>query len=81
MLGKSFGALDGDGKAPAYVHHLDNAYTSWALYSLNPFLYRLFEYLPIRSLQEFMSAGEYIYQVCQRDMVTIPPRWRLRTCY
>ena len=69
MLGKSFGALDGDGKAPMYVHHLDNAYTAWALYGLNPFLYRLFEYLPMKSLQEFMSAGDYIYKVRRRGVV------------
>jgi len=63
MLGKSFGALDGDGKAPTYVQRLDNAYISWSLYGLSPFFYRLFEYLPIASLQEFMAAGEYVYKV------------------
>jgi hypothetical protein len=82
MLGKSFDALDGDGNAPTYVHHLDNAYTAWALYGLNPFLYRLIEYLPIKSLQEFMAAGDYVYKVCHRAVVMMhKSRWQLRTYY
>ncbi len=71
MLGKSFGALDGDGKAPTYVHHLDNAYITWSLYGLNPWLYRLFEYLPIKPLQEFMAAGDYVYKVRQGHVMMI----------
>lgn len=63
MLGKSFGALDGDGNAPSYVRHLDNAYIAWALYNLNPFVFRLLQYLPIKSLREFLAAGEYVYEV------------------
>ncbi|KAK3319398.1 cytochrome P450 [Apodospora peruviana] len=65
MLGKSFGALDDDGDrndAPTYVHHLDNAYIAWSLYGLSPTLFRLFEYLPIKSLQEFLAAGDYVYK-------------------
>ncbi len=38
LLGKSFGAFDADGEAPAYVHHLDNAYLIWSLYGLAPIL-------------------------------------------
>ncbi|KAK4215462.1 cytochrome P450 [Rhypophila decipiens] len=62
MLGKSFGALDGGGNAPSYVHHLDNAFAAFALYGLSPFAFRLLEYLPVQSLQDFLAAGEYVYR-------------------
>ncbi|KAM7183701.1 Cytochrome P450 [Rhypophila sp. PSN 637] len=62
MFGKSFGALDGDGNAPSYVRHLHNAFAAWALYDLNPFAFRLLEYLPIQSLRNFLAAGEYVYK-------------------
>ena len=69
MLGKSFAALDGDGKAPTYLRHLYNACITWALYGLNPWLYRLFECLPIKPLQEFMAGGDYVYKVRQRRVI------------
>ncbi|KAL1876832.1 hypothetical protein VTK73DRAFT_9134 [Phialemonium thermophilum] len=62
LLGKSFGAFDGDGEAPAYVHHLDNAYLVWSLYGLAPLLCKMLELLPAKKLQEFMAAGDYVYK-------------------
>jgi cytochrome P450 len=64
LLGKSFGAFAGDGEAPAYVHHLDNAYLTWSLYGLAPLLCKFLTLLPIKGLHEFMVAGDYVYQVC-----------------
>jgi hypothetical protein len=63
LLGKSFGAFEGDGEAPAYVHHLDNAYLVWSLTGLAPLLCGLLALLPIKGLQEFMAAGDYVYTV------------------
>ncbi|KAK0703642.1 cytochrome P450 [Lasiosphaeria miniovina] len=61
LMGKEFGAFDGDGAAPVYVRHLDNAYIAWALNGLAPALVWLLERLPIQSLQRFLAAREYVY--------------------
>lgn len=62
LMGKSFGAFDADGAAPTYVHHLDNAYLVWSLFGLAPLLCRALERLPVKSLQDFFAAGDYVYQ-------------------
>ncbi|RYP65630.1 hypothetical protein DL769_006261 [Monosporascus sp. CRB-8-3] len=62
LLGKSFGAFAADGDAPAYVHHLDNAYLVWSLFGLAPLLCKTLERLPVKSLQQFMAAGDYVYK-------------------
>lgn len=63
LLGKSFDGLRGDGEAPAYVHHLDNAYLVWSLQGLAPWLCSCLRLLPIQSLQEFLASGDYVYKV------------------
>jgi hypothetical protein len=63
LMGKSFGAFEGDGEAPAYVHHLDNAYLVWSLYGLAPTLCKLLSLLPYKSLRDFLSAKDYVYDV------------------
>lgn len=62
LMGKSFGAFDANGAAPTYVHHLDNAYLVWSLFGLAPLLCRALERLPVKSLQDFFAAGDYVYQ-------------------
>ncbi|KAH6697163.1 cytochrome P450 [Plectosphaerella plurivora] len=62
LLGKSFDAVKGDGQVPLYVHHLDNAYLSLALYANFPILYKILESLPIPSLRQFLSSKEYVYE-------------------
>jgi len=64
LLGKSFDALKGDGEVPAYIHHLDNAFVVWSLCGLAPWLCKLLTLLPIKGLQEFLAAGDYVYKVC-----------------
>ncbi|GAB1319337.1 hypothetical protein MFIFM68171_09547 [Madurella fahalii] len=61
LMGKDFGAFDGEGTAPVYVHHLDNAFIVWNLQGIAPRLARALEWLPIKRLQEFLAAGDYVY--------------------
>ncbi|EON65750.1 hypothetical protein W97_04989 [Coniosporium apollinis CBS 100218] len=60
FLGKSFGALKDD-RPPPYVHHLDNAYLVWAIQGILPSVYRFTSFLPFRSIQDFLTAGDYVY--------------------
>ncbi len=62
-MGKSFGAIDGEEKAPAYIHHLDNAYLVWSLFGLSPLFCRILTFVPFEGLQNFLAAGEYVYKV------------------
>jgi hypothetical protein len=63
-MGKSFDALKGDDhSAPAYVHHLDNAYLVWSLYGLAPWLCSVPALLPFKGLRDFLTAGDYVYKV------------------
>ena len=62
LMGKSFGAFEENGAAPTYVHHLDNAYLVWSLFGLAPWLCKALESLPIKSLQQFFAAGDYVYK-------------------
>jgi len=63
LLGKSFGAINADGKSPEYAGHLDNVHISWALHGLFPQLCKVLERIPIRSLQQTIIAGNYVYDV------------------
>jgi hypothetical protein len=63
LMGKSFGALKGNGEAPDYVHKLDNAYLVLALRGLAPMLCELLVMLPIKGLRDFMSASDTVYKV------------------
>ncbi|KAH6855856.1 cytochrome P450 [Chaetomium sp. MPI-CAGE-AT-0009] len=62
LMGKSFGAFDGQENAPIYVKHLDNAYPVWFIQGIVPLLYQLLKMLPIPALQKFMAAGDYVYK-------------------
>ncbi|OIW25663.1 cytochrome P450 [Coniochaeta ligniaria NRRL 30616] len=62
LMGKSFGAFDANGAAPTYVHHLDNAYLVWTLFGLAPLLCNVLGRLPVKSMQQFFDAGDYVYQ-------------------
>lgn len=62
LMGKPFGAFDGEEEAPVYIHHLDNAYLVWLLNGLAPFLFQLLTRLPIKGLQHFLAAKDYVYQ-------------------
>lgn len=61
LLGKSFGCFEGDGKAPDYVHHLDNTYIVFSLYNMSPLLCFLLRLLPIQALQNFFRAPDVMY--------------------
>lgn len=62
FLGKSFGALKDD-RPPPYVHHLDNAYLVWAIQGALPSVYKFMSVLPFRSIRDFLTAGDYVYDV------------------
>lgn len=62
LMGKSFGAFDGQRNAPVYVKHLDNTYPVWFIQGIAPLLYQLLTIPPIPALQEFMAAGDYVYK-------------------
>jgi cytochrome P450 len=61
LMGKDFGAFDGEGNAPVYLHRLDNAYIVWNLWDIAPRLSWALEQLPVPSLRQFFAAGEYLY--------------------
>ena len=62
-MGKSFGAFEGDGNAATYLHHLDNAYPVWFLEgALGPLLCGALRLLPIKAMQGFLAAGEFVYK-------------------
>ena len=61
LLGKDFGAFRGEGTAPVYVHNLDNAFIAWSLQGVAPLLVWAVQWLPIKSLQAFLAAGDHVY--------------------
>ncbi len=62
FLGKSFGALAG-AEPPAFLRHMDNAILAWIMEGMFPLTFRLLQRLPIKSLQEFLSSGDGVYEV------------------
>jgi cytochrome P450 len=62
LMGKSFGAFDGQENAPVYVKHLDNAYPVWFIKGVAPLVYQILNMLPIKAVQDFLAAGDYVYK-------------------
>lgn len=80
LLGKSFGAFAANGTAPTYVHHLDNAYLVWSLFGLAPLLCKVLERMPIKALQNFMAAGDYVYKVSAGGLLISSRRLSMQGC-
>lgn len=64
LLGKEFGCFDEEGtvRIPDYVHYLDNTYIVFAVKSLSPLLFSFLKLLPIKGLQDFLSAPDVMYK-------------------
>lgn len=62
LMGKSFGAFDGGNQASNYVQKLDNSFLAWALTGIAPLLCQALSLLPIKELQKFFNAGDYVYK-------------------
>lgn len=75
LLGRSFGAFDGDEEAPVFIQHLDNMFLVWALSGNAPLLHRALSLLPVKKLQRFLMSGDYFYQVS----ISTPHRRPART--
>jgi hypothetical protein len=70
LLGKSFDGLKGNGAAPTYINKVDNAFLVWSLQENMPWISKILSLLPLKGVKEFITSGEYIYEVCivcQRD--------------
>lgn len=62
LMGRSFGAFEGEETAPLYIHNLDDAFFAWALEGVAPSFYWMLQWLPMKRLQAFLGAGDYIYR-------------------
>jgi len=61
LMGRNFGAFDGEGQAPVFVKYLDNAALSYCLQAMAPGLFRLLGLLPLEKLQSFLASSRNVY--------------------
>ena len=62
LMGRSFGAFEGEETAPVYIHNLDDAFFAWTLKGVAPSFYWMLQWVPMKRLQAFLGAGQYIYR-------------------
>ncbi len=77
FLGKSPGALTSTTE-PTFLRHMDSAVHAWFLKGLLPPVFALLQCLPFQPLQEFLEAGEGVFEVRLPYHLSSEPRPRLR---